>query len=173
MKRIIVMLGMLMAFAGVSQADHHKGPMVNVENIEKVVIHKGMSSKEMHRDVLKAMRCMLMIKKYDNAEAAIEAKMAKINEKCEGDKPVMNAEKCHKIKKMIAIKVKNCFTKAEFVREFFKSKEAAPVAEEAKAPAVEEPKEAAPAVEVTAVEVTKEEAPAAPAEEPKAEAPAQ
>lgn len=154
MKKIIIILGMLMAFAGASQANHHKGPMVNVENIEKVVIHKGMSSKEMHRDVLKAMRCMLMIKKFDNAEAAIEAKMAKINEKCEGDKPVMDAEKCHKIKKMIAIKIKNCFTKAEFVREFFKSKEA---------PAVDEAKDKAPAPEAT---------PAPAAEEPKAEAPA-
>lgn len=146
MKKLVVVLSMVMAFASVSQADH-KGPMVNIEkvNIGKVEVNKGGSADKMHHHVLKAMKCMLMLKKYDNMHDAMEAKMAKINEKCDGDNAVIPAKKCKHIKKKIAMSIKNCFIKAEFVREFFKSKTDAAAAVE---PAVAaEPAAPAPAPE--------------------------
>lgn len=145
MKKIIVILGLLMAFAGASQANY-RAPTIKIDKVEKVTIKHGVSLKMVERHMMKMMRCMLLLKKHDTMRDAMEAKLGYIKEKCE--KSVISAKKCKMIKKKMAMGIYNCFTKAEFVREFFKSKAESAEAEAPSAvePKAEEPKAEAPAV---------------------------
>ena len=111
MKKIIIILGLLMA---VGASAHSKGG-VTIKNIEKVIVKTGMS----HHKAEAMIKCLLLVKKYENAEAAIDAKMAMVKEKCA--KHAMSDKKCQKMQGKMAKKIHSCFMKKEFVEEFLKT----------------------------------------------------
>lgn len=113
MNKIILVAGLSMMLSGLANAHGHKGPLVNIENADKVIIKSGMS----HKHKLMMMKCLLMVKKHKTADAAFEAKMAMIKEKCE--KHNIDADKCEKMKHKVAKKIKACFTIHNFIEEFF------------------------------------------------------
>jgi len=112
MNKIILVAGLSMMLSGLANANEHK-PLVNIENADKVIIKGGMS----HKHKLMMLKCMLMVKKHKTAEAAFEAMMTKIKDKCE--KHNIDAEKCEKMKYKVAKKIKACFTIHNFFEGFF------------------------------------------------------
>jgi hypothetical protein len=114
MNKIILVLSAMM-FAGLASAHHDKAPLVNIEKAHKVIIKSGMS----HHDKLKAIGCLSMIKKHKNLEAAMEAKMSMIKDKCEKHK--LSNEKCKMIKHKVAKKIAGCFKVYNFVKDYLHS----------------------------------------------------
>lgn len=112
MIKYLVIAGFTMMLSGIAGA--HKAPLVNIEKAHKVTIKGGVS----HHHKMMMMKCMLLIKKYKTADEAVEAKMAKIHEKCESHK--IHKDKCKRIKHMVAKKIWHCFTARDFIKEFFK-----------------------------------------------------
>lgn len=112
MKKIIIIMGMLMALGSVAHADRS---LVTIKNAEKVFIKAGMS----HHKALGMVKCLLTLKKFSSADKALEAAMTKVKEKC--TKHAISDEKCKKLQFKMAKKVHHCFLKKEFIEEFFKS----------------------------------------------------
>lgn len=112
MNKIILVAGLSMLLSGLANA-HGSKPLVHIENADKVIIKGGMS----HKHKLMMLKCLLMVKKHKTADAAFEAKMAMLKEKCE--KHNIDAAKCEKIKHKMAKKIKACFTVHNFMEEFF------------------------------------------------------
>ncbi len=137
MKKLMI-IGMLLAFAGASSAK----TVVNIQNADKVII-KGDSSKMGHHKRM-MMKCIKTVAEHKTLDVAIAAKMAKINDKC--DRLKIAPEKCTKMQKRAERKLTRCFEKVDHMREMLKTldkKEDAKV----EAPAVETPSAPEPEAE--------------------------
>ena len=112
MKNLMI-IGMLLAFAGASSANH---TVINIQNADKVVI-KGSSAKmNCHKCMM--MKCIKAVAEHKTLAAALAAKMAKINGKCARLKIV--PEKCDNMKKRAEQKLTRCFKKVDHLREMLK-----------------------------------------------------
>lgn len=112
MKKYIILLGLSMVLANVAGAHEHggHGADVVIKKADKVIIKKGMS----HREKIMHLKCLVMLKTHKTLDEAMQAKMEKINKRCEDHK--LDAKKCEHIKHKVAKHIAGCFT----VRDFFK-----------------------------------------------------
>lgn len=109
MKKIIILIALSLLGSSFAGANH---AAVNIEKAEKVFVKMGMS----HKEKMKMLHCLVMLKEHGSAEEAIKAKMAKIDAHC--TEKGMDAAKCDMKKKWVAKHIHNCFTTAKFFSDY-------------------------------------------------------
>lgn len=109
MKKILLFTVAIVAFSNIG---HTHGSRINITNVDKFVVRGGDQKMRM-------IDCMMMVKRFSKVEDAIEEKHDIIDASCEMHKD--SSEDCRKMHKKAERAVRNCFLKADFVRDFFET----------------------------------------------------